>query len=130
MGNKRGGLFFGIIMGTLLGVLFAPRKGKELRKQLSDEIGDGGIGAKTLKKNFMEMGKDMTSTAEEVYMKPEIQKKVQETKKKVQESIMKVKNRFMNENPFQTKPLSTEGKTSRRKRGHRSRQVPIKKVSE
>ena len=66
MSNKKGGgLIFGVIMGTLLGVLFAPRKGKDLRKELKQEVSKGGIGAETLKKNFVEMGHDMANTAEE-----------------------------------------------------------------
>lgn len=83
MGNRRGGLFFGVIVGTLLGILFAPRKGKELRKQLKDEVKKGGVGAETLKKNFMEMGHDMAETAEEVYHMPEVQDQVEKGKKHV-----------------------------------------------
>lgn len=83
MGNRRGGLFFGVIVGTLLGILFAPRKGKELRKQLKDEVKKGGVGAETLKKNFVEMGHDMAETAEEVYNMPEVQEQVVKGKKHV-----------------------------------------------
>ncbi len=83
MGNKRGGLLFGVIVGTLLGVLFAPRKGKELRKQLKNEVAKGGVGTETLKKNFVEMGEDMASTAGEVYSQPEVQKVVKKGKKQV-----------------------------------------------
>jgi len=68
-------------MGTLLGVLFAPRKGKDLRKELKQEVSKGGMGTETLKKNFVEMGHDMANTAEEVYKMPEVQKQVGKGKK-------------------------------------------------
>lgn len=88
MSNKRGGgLLFGVIMGTLLGVLFAPRKGKELRSQLKKEVAKGGVGAETLKKNFSEMGQDMASTAEEVYNMPEVQTQVKKGKKHVDRMV-------------------------------------------
>lgn len=83
MGSKRGGLLFGVIVGTLLGVLFAPRKGKEIRKQLKDEVSKGGLGMHTLKKNFKEMGQDVANTAEEAYYSPEVQTAVQKGKKQV-----------------------------------------------
>ncbi len=89
MGNKRGGLFFGVIVGTLLGILFAPRKGKELRKQLKDEVSKGGMGTETLKKNFTEMGHDIADTAEEVYNMPEVQEQVVKGKKQVDKMMLK-----------------------------------------
>ena len=83
MSNKRGGLFFGIIAGTLLGILFAPKKGKELRKELKQEVDKGGLGTETLKKNFAEMGQDIAGTAEEIYSQPEVQKNVNKGKKQL-----------------------------------------------
>ena len=94
MGNKRGGLIFGVIMGTLLGVLFAPRKGKELRKQLKDEVAHGGMGTETIKKNFKEMGQDMATTAEEVYNMPEVKKQVVKGKKHVDKFIRKAESKM------------------------------------
>jgi gas vesicle protein len=89
MGNKRSGLFFGVIVGTLLGVLFAPRKGKDLRNQLKKEIQEGGVGTETLKQNFTEMGHDMADTAGEVYNTPEVQKQVVKGKKHVDKLLRK-----------------------------------------
>jgi len=83
MSNKRGGLLFGVIVGTLLGVLFAPKKGKELRKEFQNEVNKGGLGTETLKRNFKEMGSDMAETAQEVYAMPEVQEQVQKGKKHV-----------------------------------------------
>lgn len=88
MGNKKGhGLIFGVIAGTVLGILFAPKKGKELRKQLKTEVQKGGYGTETLKENFMEMGKDMKETAEDVYHQPEVQKQLKKGKRKMNEML-------------------------------------------
>ena len=87
MGNRRGGLLFGVIVGTLLGILFAPRKGKELRNQLKNEVSKGGMGVETFKKNFKEMGHDVASTAEEVYARSDVQKAVRSGKKHVDDMM-------------------------------------------
>ncbi len=83
MGNRRGGLFFGVIMGTILGVLFAPRKGKDLRAKLKKEVEAGGIGSETFKESFLEMGKEVANSAEKIYQKPEVQKHLIKGKKKL-----------------------------------------------
>ena len=92
MGNKRGGLLFGVIVGTLLGILFAPRKGKELRNQLKNEVSRGGMGVETFKKNFKEMGHDVASTAEEVYTRPDVQKAFRDGKKQVGKMVHDAKD--------------------------------------
>lgn len=94
MSNRRGGLFFGVIVGTLLGILFAPRKGKELRKQLKDEVKKGGVGTETLKKNFVEMGHDIADTAEEVYSMPEVQDQVNKGKKHVDKFVQQAEGKI------------------------------------
>ena len=38
--RKKGGLFAGLAIGATLGVLFAPKKGDELRRDLSDKLND------------------------------------------------------------------------------------------
>jgi len=96
MSNKRGGLLFGVIMGTLVGVLFAPKKGKDLRNQLKQEVAKGGVGTETLKKNFAEMGQDMAATAEEVYNLPEVQKQVGKGKKQVTKFMEKAETHVNN----------------------------------
>jgi len=83
MSKNKGGLLFGVVVGTLMGVLFAPRKGKDLRNALKKEVEDGGLGAETLKKNFVEMGQDIAETAEEIYEQPEVQKQVKVGRKYV-----------------------------------------------
>ena len=119
MSNKRGGLLFGVIMGTLLGVLFAPKKGKELRKEFQNEVSKGGFGTETLKKNFKEMGSDMADTAQEVYAMPEVQEQVNKGKKHVDTLMKKVGGqlkafgqKFMGDIGFTKKPISKSTKSS------------------
>jgi gas vesicle protein len=85
MSNKKGGLLFGVIVGTILGVLFAPKKGKDLRGKLKKEFESGGLGTETLKENFTAMGEDIAQTAQKIYEKPEVQKNVKKGKEYLKE---------------------------------------------
>jgi len=52
MARNKGSLIFGILAGALMGVLFTPGKGKELRGKFVREIKDGGLGTKTISSNY------------------------------------------------------------------------------
>jgi gas vesicle protein len=60
-------LLAGIVAGTVVGVLFAPKKGKELRKDFKKEIEKGGLGVNTFKNAAKEMKSDMGETGQKVY---------------------------------------------------------------
>ncbi|MFA5948028.1 MAG: YtxH domain-containing protein [Candidatus Gracilibacteria bacterium] len=60
-------LIAGIIAGTALGVLFAPGRGEETRKNFKKEIEEGGTGMKTIKKTATKMGEDMESAGKNIY---------------------------------------------------------------
>jgi len=60
-------LLAGLVAGTVVGILFAPKKGKELRKEFKKEIDKGGFGIDTLKETVTEMGKDIGESGEKVY---------------------------------------------------------------
>lgn len=85
MGKHRSGLLFGIIAGTVLGILFAPKKGKELREQIRKEREEGGLGVDALKEGFVGMGKDMAGTAKGVYESEAVQENLSKAKIKAQE---------------------------------------------
>lgn len=53
---KGKGILFGLLSGTVLGVLFAPEKGKKLRDKVKKEVDDGGSGFETLKEAFIDLG--------------------------------------------------------------------------
>jgi len=91
MGKKRSGLFFGIITGTLLGILFAPKKGKELRNAIKKERSMGGHGLDAVKNGFIGMGGEIKDTAEEVYENPEFQEHVDNVKSKTSKYAKKYK---------------------------------------
>jgi gas vesicle protein len=95
MGKNKSGLFFGVVMGTLLGVLFAPRKGKDLRDKVSREIKGGGLGVKTLGNNFQAMGRDIADTAHEVYEKPEIKNNVKKGTKNIKKALSGAGNNLL-----------------------------------
>ncbi|MBI4232329.1 YtxH domain-containing protein [Candidatus Peregrinibacteria bacterium] len=57
----------GIVAGTALGVLFAPKKGEETRKKFKDDVKKGGYGVSTLKETLSSMGKEMGESAQNVY---------------------------------------------------------------
>lgn len=52
MARNKGGLIFGILTGALMGVLFAPGKGREMRGKVVREIKEGGLGTKTITANY------------------------------------------------------------------------------
>lgn len=126
MGNRRGGLFFGVIMGTILGVLFAPRKGKELRKDLKEEVQKGGLGTETLKKNLVAMGKEMAATAETVYQQPVIKKHVNEGKKRIYKFVDEAEKKLTGYTGFKKKPIRSAAAAAGKK-NKRHKTVKIKK---
>lgn len=68
--KKQGGLLFGVLMGTLLGILFAPKKGKQLRDTFFKELQKGGIGVKTLSSNFKGLGREIIKAVQDTQTKP------------------------------------------------------------
>ncbi len=73
-------LFAGVLAGTALGVLFAPKKGDETRTKLKKDIKAGGNGLGIIKDTMTEMGKDIEETAVKTYKKisenPEVKKAI------------------------------------------------------
>lgn len=78
---RNGKFIFGAMLGALFGLVFAPKKGSELRKELKHEIEKGGHGEKTLKKTATQMGQDIVETSKEVYQDPQVQKSIRHGKK-------------------------------------------------
>ncbi len=89
---KRSKFMFGIVMGALLGLAFAPKKGKELREEIKSDFKKGGNASKILQKNATQMGQDILETAKEVYDTPEVQKHLNKGKKEAAKILHTVKD--------------------------------------
>mgnify|MGYP001024831186 CR=1 FL=1 len=71
----------GMALGTLFGLAFAPKKGKELREEIIADVKKGGDSSKILKKTAKDIGADISTTAKEVYQDPSVQKQIKHGKK-------------------------------------------------
>lgn len=74
-------LLTGILAGTAVGVLFSPKKGKELRQNFKKELKDGGTGLNTVKSTFKDMGKEIGDYVEHVSETEEFKKGKAKVKK-------------------------------------------------
>lgn len=86
-------LFVGILAGVGLGILFSPKKGTEIRKNLKDEVDKGGTGFSTIKDTFVKMGKDLGSSCKKCYEDINENKDFQEGKKKTTKLIADTYNK-------------------------------------
>lgn len=87
MGDRSGkfGWFLGMVIGTMLGVLFAPRKGKELRAKIRADRKKGKLGIAPLKDDFKVLGREMAAIAKDLYDSDTIQNLVETGRKKMHE---------------------------------------------
>ncbi|MEK7673484.1 MAG: YtxH domain-containing protein [Patescibacteria group bacterium] len=93
-------LIAGIVAGTALGVLFSPKKGTDIRKNLKKEVKGGGIGLTTIKDTLVDMGKDIGDTYNETGLSGKLKKKAtsaySKVKSKAKKTYEKVKNQIIN----------------------------------
>jgi len=74
-------LLAGLVAGAALGIFFAPKKGKEVRDNLKDDVKAGNTGLSVLKKTILEMGKEMGEYCKENLPEEKIEEKIKDTKK-------------------------------------------------
>lgn len=79
------GWFLGLIFGTVFGVLFAPRKGKELRSRMKAERKKGNLGISPLQDDMKLLGQEIASLAKEIYESDLVQDIVLKGRKKVKD---------------------------------------------
>lgn len=103
------GWLIGIVTGTLVGILFAPKKGEELRKNLKKERQKGGVGLDTLKGAYKGLGKEIADSAKEGYQLPEVQKVVRKAKKGL-EDVKKTTRALIHDGMEQMEHLADKAK--------------------
>ncbi|MBT3865382.1 YtxH domain-containing protein [Candidatus Peregrinibacteria bacterium] len=79
--GKLKGLFTGVVLGGIAGILFAPKKGKELRKNIKKDLDDGNYGLNVLKGAFVSMGKDVGNFTSEVAKHEDVKEYLEKGKK-------------------------------------------------
>lgn len=87
MGKRSSGLFLGLIAGTALGILFAPKKGKKLREDIQKERDEGGLGLDSMKDGYIEMGKEIVAGAKELYATDEVQEGIGRAKEIAEDAM-------------------------------------------
>ncbi|MFH1284140.1 MAG: YtxH domain-containing protein [Candidatus Peregrinibacteria bacterium] len=84
-------LLAGLVGGAALGILFAPKKGEELRKDLKKEVDSGGTGLDTVRSTVVGMGKEIGESCKTCSGKVASSKEYKEGRKKVEKVISKAR---------------------------------------
>lgn len=76
---------FGVVVGATLGVLFAPRTGKELRARMKTDQKKGNLGIAPLKDDMQKLGQDLAGMAKDIYTSDQVQEIVEKGREKFEE---------------------------------------------
>ena len=74
-------LLAGLALGGILGLLFAPKKGVELRESFKKDIDEGNYGLNALRSALVGMGKDMKNFTSEVAKNEDVKEYLTKGKK-------------------------------------------------
>ncbi|MBP9717757.1 YtxH domain-containing protein [Candidatus Gracilibacteria bacterium] len=88
------GWLFGLLFGGLMGILFAPRKGIDLRKKIKKDRDDGKLGVAPLQDDVKQIMHDIGSMAKDFYDSPGVNEMIQKGKKAIGEVAHTVKEDF------------------------------------
>ena len=86
-------LIAGVLAGTAIGVLFAPKKGGDMRQKIKDELDEGGTGLSEIKDTIFTMGGEIGSECKDLWNEIMEEEDVQNGKKTVEEYAKKAKKR-------------------------------------
>lgn len=84
-------LIAGALAGTAVGILFAPKKGKQIRDSIKDELSTGGTGLSSVKDTLVEMGKEIGGTCKECYSEIAQSEEYKEGKEKLKKYASQAK---------------------------------------
>jgi gas vesicle protein len=108
-------LVAGVVAGTALGMLFAPKKGEELRKNFKTEINKGGTGFETLKEAASKMGKDIHEVVQDLADSECCKKGEKKLKKGTKEAVKRAKELYDEFVPNETKKQIKKGLATAKK---------------
>lgn len=86
------GWFLGLVFGTLFGVLFAPRKGKDLRDRIKAERKKGNLGFAPLQSDMKDLGGAVADLARDIYSSEMVQSVVQPLRQEIGANVDFVKS--------------------------------------
>ena len=129
MGKNHSGLFLGIIAGTALGILFAPKKGKELRESIKEERKLGGYGLESIKDGFVEMGKEVLTTAKTAYESDPVQEQIGKARQAAEERFEEGKKQAKKAVKKATRKVAKKAKTTAKKATRKAKKFTKKKIS-
>ena len=76
------GWLVGLVMGTAVGMLFAPRKGKDLRNEIKKDRQKGKLGIAPLTNDIKDLGQELGEVAKDIYESDKVQNAVEKGKEK------------------------------------------------
>jgi gas vesicle protein len=124
---KKSGLLLGLLAGTALGILFAPKKGKKMRENIKKEMDEGGYGLEAIKEGFLGMGKEVVDTAKEAYESEEVQEQIGKAKNVCTECIEEGEKRVRKATGKARKTVTAKAKKVRKK-AEKSAKKAVKKA--
>lgn len=124
---KKSGIFLGLLAGTALGILFAPKKGKVMREKIKKELEEGGYGIEAVKEGFIGMGKEVVDTAKEAYESDEVQEHLGRAKNMAEDYMEEGKNE-VKRRVRKIKKTATAKATKAKKQAEKSAKNAVKKA--
>lgn len=89
-------LIAGLVAGTAVGILFAPKKGAETRSKIKSEIKHGGTGLGAVKETLEGVGKDLTGTCNECMEDKRVKKYTKMAKDGAKKLVKKIPKKTLN----------------------------------
>lgn len=110
------GWFLGLIFGTLFGVLFAPRKGKDLWQRMkTDRKKSGGLGLAPLQQDMKHLGQEIADIFRDLYDSQAVRDVVVRGRKKIKELSNDLVGDVVDFHTTRIAPIERKGELSLKK---------------